>query len=127
VRRIDTSKVRIPGTHLQGWQAIIVGALALYILLFIILNDRKLEVDFIVFSVRSNELLALIVILALGFATGFIVRGRQRVAGPGKAEPPALEAGAEPPALVTGAEPATPEHPEQGIPVGHNDTSAGSS
>src|SRR5262245_17952090 len=93
--KLDVSKVRIPGTSLQGWPAVGICALGLYILLFIILNDRKLEVDFVFFSVRSNELLALIVILALGFAAGFIVRGRllpSRQAASPPPPPPVLEA-----------------------------------
>jgi hypothetical protein len=98
VRKVDVSKARIPGTDLRGWPAVLVGALGLYILLFIILNDRKLEVDFVVFSVKSNELLALLVILALGFAAGFIVRGRIRPSSsppPSPAiPPPAAEVGA---------------------------------
>ena len=40
------------------------------------------------FSVKSNELLALLVILALGFAAGFIVRGRLRRRSQPAAEPP---------------------------------------
>ena len=91
MRKIDVSRARIPGTDLQGWPAVAVAGLGLYILLFIILNDRKLEVDFVVFSVKSNELLALLVILALGFAAGFIVRGRLRPTSQAVAEPPALE------------------------------------
>ena len=81
MRKIDTSNVRIPGTNLQGGRAVAVWALALYALLFIVLNDRKLKVDFVLFSVQSNELLALIVILGLGFAAGFIARGWKRPDG----------------------------------------------
>jgi len=96
VRKIDTARVRIPGTNLRGWRAIAVGALALYILLFIILNNRQLKVNFVFFETRSNELLSLIVIAILAFAAGFIVAGRQR-------RTRALEPDAEAPA------PATPE------------------
>jgi len=74
VKKIDTSNVRIPGTNLQGGRAIAVGVLVLYILLFIAVNDRKLNVDFVFFSVHSNELLGLVVICGLGFAAGFIAR-----------------------------------------------------
>lgn len=76
MRKIDTAKVRIPGTNLRGWRAIAVSALALYILLFIILNNRELRVNFVFFETRSNELLSLIVIVILGFAAGFIIGGR---------------------------------------------------
>jgi len=91
VRKIDVSKARIPGTDLRGWPAVVVAALGVYILLFVIVNDRKLEVDFVLFSVKSNELLALLVILALGFAAGFIVRGRLRPTPHSVIEPPALD------------------------------------
>ena len=91
MRRIDTSNVRIPGTSLQGGRAIAVGALVLYALLFIALNDRKLKVDFVLFSVQSNELLALIVIVGLGFAAGFVARGRTQPRGAVEPQPQALE------------------------------------
>jgi uncharacterized integral membrane protein len=68
--RRGRSRVRIPGTHLEGGRAIAVGALALYILLFIVLNNRRLEVNFVFFKVKSHELLALIVIVLLGFLAG---------------------------------------------------------
>ena len=77
MRKIDVSNVRIPGTKIQGGRAIAVGVLGLYILLFLILNNRKLEVDFVLFSVQSNELLALVVIVILSFAAGFVVARRQ--------------------------------------------------
>jgi uncharacterized integral membrane protein len=78
VRKIETANVRIPGTNVRGWRAIAVGALGLYIVLFIILNNRQLKVNFVFFETRSNELLSLIVIVILGFAAGFILGGRRR-------------------------------------------------
>ena len=69
--------MRIPGTNLRGWRAIAVGALALYIVLFIVLNNRTLEVNFVVFKTRSNELLSLIVIVILSFVAGLIIGGRR--------------------------------------------------
>jgi hypothetical protein len=92
MRKIDVSNVRIPGTSLQGGRAVAVGVLALYALLFIALNDRKLKVDFVLFSVQSNELLALILIVGLGFAAGFIARGRTQSSNVVQARPPAIEA-----------------------------------
>jgi uncharacterized integral membrane protein len=95
VKRIDTAKGRIPGTRLRGWRAVGVGALALYSLLLVVLNNNRLEVNFVFFKIRSHELLALIVILALGFAAGYIVRGRRQAAGQSK-EARAVEGGSEP-------------------------------
>ncbi len=91
MRKIDVSNARIPGTKLEGGRAIAVAALALYGLLFIVLNDRKLKVDFVLFSVQSNELLALILIAGLGFAAGFIAHGRTQPAKVAQARPPAIE------------------------------------
>jgi hypothetical protein len=91
MKKIDVSNVRIPGTNLQGGRAVAVAALALYVLLFIALNDRKLKVNFVLFSVQSNELLALIVIVGLGFAAGFIARGRTQPGRIVEARPPAIE------------------------------------
>ena len=98
MRKIDVSNVRIPGTSLQGGRAVAVGALALYGLLFIVLNDRKLKVDFVFFSLQSNELLALVLILGLGFAAGFIARGRTQPGRVIEARPPS------PPALAAETE-----------------------
>jgi uncharacterized integral membrane protein len=98
VTSTDKSRVRIPGTKLEGWRAIAVGILALYVLLFVILNRRHVEVNFVFYKVRSTELLGLIVILLLGFAAGFIVGGRRQKAR-------------------SSAATAAPE-PEEGTPVG---------
>jgi len=85
--------VRIPGTKLEGWRAIVVGVLALYVLLFIILNRRHVEVNFVFLKIRSNELLGLVVILLLGFAAGFIVGGRRQTRRVDQSEPSSLEGG----------------------------------
>jgi uncharacterized integral membrane protein len=95
VRRIDVSNMRIPGTNLRGWRAIAVAALALYILLFVVVNNRKLEVNFVFFKIRSNELVALIVIVVLSFVAGFIVGGRRRKTHPGDTQSRAVGAGAD--------------------------------
>jgi len=86
------SEVRIPGTKIQGGRAIAVGALGLYALLFILLNNRRLEVNFVFFKLRSHELLALIVILACGFAAGYIVHGRRQPGARAQTPPAAPEA-----------------------------------
>ena len=91
-KKSTLSEVRIPGTKIQGGRAIAVAVLGLYALLFILLNNRKLEVNFVFFKLRSHELLALIVILACGFAAGYIVHGRRQPGAPGPAPPAAPEA-----------------------------------
>jgi ABC-type glucose/galactose transport system permease subunit len=94
LKKLDVSGFRIPGTKIQGGRAVAVAALGLYILLFLILNNRKLRVDFVFFSVQSNELLALLVIVALGFVAGFVVGRRQSQNG-SPPPPPELESGGE--------------------------------
>jgi uncharacterized integral membrane protein len=83
----DKSRIRIPGTRLQGWRAIVVAVLALYIVIFIALNNRRLEMNFVFFKVRSHELVALIVLVLLGFAAGFIVGGRRQRSRLGSSPP----------------------------------------
>jgi len=100
MRKIDVSNLRVPGTKLEGWRAVAVGAVALYTLLFLILNNRSLKVDFVFFSVKSNELLALVVIVVLGFLGGYVIGQRQprRPAEPAPRElPPVVEATPAPP------------------------------
>jgi uncharacterized integral membrane protein len=87
VKSIDRSRARIPGTKLEGWRAIAVCVLALYVLLFIVLNNHRLDLNFVFFKIRSHELLALIMILLIGFAAGFIVGGRRQRKGDGPAAP----------------------------------------
>ena len=91
MKRVDISRVRIPGTHLQGWRAIAVGALALYVVLFILLNNHRLEINFVFFKLRSHELLALIVIVLLGFVAGFIVGARRERARPERTQAQSLD------------------------------------
>ena len=86
-RNIDVSSLRIPGTRLTGWRAVAVAIVCLYILLFLILNNRKLEVNFVFFSIRSNELLALVVLVVLSFVAGFVI-GRRGLPHDASAAPP---------------------------------------
>ncbi len=88
LKNVDVSSFRIPGTKIEGWRAVMVVILGLYILLFLIVNNRKLKVDFVFFSVQSNELLALVVIVVLSFVAGFVI-GRRALTPPAKQpEPP---------------------------------------
>ena len=95
LKKVDVSSFRIPGTKLQGWRAVAVAILGLYILLFLILNNRSLEVDFVFFSVKSNELLALVVLVVLSFVAGFVVgrRGLPATPPPSNEPPRELQSG----------------------------------
>jgi hypothetical protein len=59
----------------------------LYALLFILLNNRRLEVNFVFFKLRSRELVALIVILACGFAAGYFFHEKRHPTAPGQTPP----------------------------------------
>jgi uncharacterized integral membrane protein len=109
--------VRIPGTNLQGWRAIAVGALGLYIVLFIVLNNRRLEVNFVFFKIRSHELLALLVIVLLGFAAGLIVGDRRQRRRSSQAQRGSLE---------SSSQSTTPPLPHEGEAVGRSDGPASS-
>jgi len=91
LKNVDVSSFRIPGTKLQGWRAVAVAILGLYILLFLILNNRSLKVDFVFFSVKSNELLALVVLVVLSFVAGFVVGRRGLPASPPSSKEPPRE------------------------------------
>jgi uncharacterized integral membrane protein len=71
------SSVRIPGTTVRGPRAVAFLAVALYVALFIALNNDHVKVNFVFFSFRTNELLGSLVILALGFVAGYTVHGRR--------------------------------------------------
>jgi hypothetical protein len=91
LKNVDISSFRIPGTKVQGWRAVAVAILGLYILLFLILNNRSLKVDFVFFSVKSNELLALAVLVVLGFVAGFVIGRREKPASPPPPKEPPRE------------------------------------
>jgi uncharacterized integral membrane protein len=64
-------------THrLEGGRLVAVVVLVVYVLLFVVLNTRRVEVDFVFFSVRSQLLIAFGMIALLSFAAGFFVHGR---------------------------------------------------
>ena len=99
-RGSTVSGVRIPGTTLRGLRAVAVLAIALYVVLFIALNNDHVKVNFVFFSFRTNELLGSLVIVALGFVAGYIVHGRRtdrRATDATRQEQQALPATIEPP------------------------------
>jgi uncharacterized integral membrane protein len=57
---------------------VVVGLIGLYLLLFVLLNTRRVHVSFVLFSVRTHLLTALLLTTLLGFAAGFFVGGRSR-------------------------------------------------
>ena len=80
---------------------VVVGLIVLYLILFVLLNTRRVHVSFVVFSVRTHLLTALLLTTVLGFAAGFFVGGRSRTgkkakAKPAETPPPPAEIEAEP-------------------------------
>ena len=66
------------------------GLIALYVLLFIVLNRQRVEVSFVFFSVHASVLFAVLVSVALGFAAGYLFhRSRSGPRAAPKQLPPA--------------------------------------
>jgi uncharacterized integral membrane protein len=77
---------------------VVITILVVYVVLFIILNTKRISVSFVFFSVRTQLLTALVLIAILSFLAGFFVRGwrgaeglfgrsRKKAAAPAEAEP----------------------------------------
>ena len=61
------------------WTLILAGALALYAVLVVILNDEDVKVDFLFFSATTPKLVLMLLCLGIGFVAGFMVdHWRQR-------------------------------------------------
>jgi len=63
------------------WSLILFGALAVYAVLLVILNDEKVPVDFVFFSVDISLLVLILLCLGIGFAGGYLfdrVRARRK-------------------------------------------------
>lgn len=61
------------------WSLIIVAAVAVYTLLLVVLNDERVDVDFVFFSADISKLVLILLCLGLGFAGGFFFdRWRER-------------------------------------------------
>ncbi|HEX4519676.1 MAG TPA: hypothetical protein VH063_08870 [Gaiellaceae bacterium] len=61
---------------LEGGRLVLVVVVVLYVLLFIAFNTRRVEVNFVFFSIRSQLLIAFGIIAILSFGAGFFVAGR---------------------------------------------------
>jgi uncharacterized integral membrane protein len=61
---------------LEGGRLVLVVVVVLYVLLFIAFNTRRVEVNFVFFSIRSQLLIAFGIIAILSFGAGFFMHGR---------------------------------------------------
>jgi uncharacterized integral membrane protein len=54
------------------WTLIILAVLGLYALLLVLLNDQKVDVNFLFFSTSIRKLVLILLCLALGFVGGLL-------------------------------------------------------
>lgn len=54
------------------WSLVVFAAVALYAVLLVVLNDERVNVDFVFFSARISKLVLILLCLGLGFAAGFL-------------------------------------------------------
>ncbi len=73
---------RAPESHERvPVRLILIGVLALYLILFAVLNSRTVKVSFVFFSTRVSLIVALVLAAALGLLGGYLaneVRERRR-------------------------------------------------
>ena len=54
---------------------VVIAVLVVYVVLFVLLNTRRISVNFVFFSLRTHLLTGLVFIAVLSFVAGFLVRG----------------------------------------------------
>lgn len=64
--RPDTTRREIP------WKLVLWGAIALYALLFLLLNDERQDVSFVFFTVRTRLIWLILLSMALGAALAVV-------------------------------------------------------
>jgi len=63
------------------WRLILLAALAIYLVLFAVLNANEENVSFVFFSIQISLIVALVVVAVLGFVAGYLtneLRDRRR-------------------------------------------------
>jgi uncharacterized integral membrane protein len=73
--RVSETGTKDQRQNLFTIRRVVVGVIVLYVVLFFLLNTRRIHVNFVVFSVRTHLLTALFVVAVLSFIAGFLVRG----------------------------------------------------
>jgi uncharacterized integral membrane protein len=56
------------------WRLIVLGLVGLYVILFLVLNLKTVEVSFVFFSMRASLIVALIVAAVAGFIGGWLAK-----------------------------------------------------
>jgi uncharacterized integral membrane protein len=59
----------------RPWTLIALGIVGLYALLLVILNDEKVDVNFLFFSAQIRKLVLILLCLGLGFVGGLLFDG----------------------------------------------------
>lgn len=59
-------------TKIPRWKLVVWAAIALYALLFLVLNDKKQSVDFVFFTVNTRLVWLILLSMALGAALALI-------------------------------------------------------
>jgi uncharacterized integral membrane protein len=65
-------QAKAPEKRERNWTLIVFAVVGIYALLLVILNDEKVQVDFVVFSASIRKLVLIIVCLVLGFVGGLL-------------------------------------------------------
>ena len=60
------------GTKIPRWKLVVWAAIALYALLFLVLNDKKQSVDFVFFTINTRLIWLILLSMALGAALALI-------------------------------------------------------
>ncbi len=60
------------GPRIARWKLVLWAAIALYALLFLLLNDKKQSVDFVFFTVNTRLIWLILLSMALGAALALI-------------------------------------------------------
>jgi uncharacterized integral membrane protein len=64
------------------WKLIIIGALAVYALLVVLLNRKQVEVSFVFFNANISLLVLILLCVGIGFAAGYLfdqLRARRKL------------------------------------------------
>jgi uncharacterized integral membrane protein len=78
---MDEQRPTPPAKRDTPWTLILVGVLAVYAVLLVILNDERVDVSFVFFSARISKLVLILLCLGIGFVAGYLVdrmRARRR-------------------------------------------------
>ena len=68
------------------WTLIVIGVLAIYAVLLVILNSSQVNISFVFFSARISKLVLILLVLGIGFVSGLLfdrwrARGKRGASG----------------------------------------------